>query len=74
MQLSAVCAADTVSAQPRRQTEEGCSLRLTPLTLGQQSETNKAGEQHTHPATLTTLLTMPLYQGNREHWEIWTEY
>lgn len=42
MQLSAVCAAATVSARPGRQTEEGCSLRLTLLTLGQQNATKKA--------------------------------
>lgn len=47
MQLSAVCAAATVSAQPARQTEEGCSLRLTLLTLGQHNDTNKENKQHT---------------------------
>lgn len=43
MQLSAVCAAATVSTRPGRQTEEGCSLRLTLLTRGQHNATNKAG-------------------------------
>lgn len=47
MQLSAVCAAATVSAQPARQTEEGCSLRLTLLTLRQHNDTNKENKQHT---------------------------
>lgn len=42
MQLSAVCAAATVSTRPGRQTEEGCSLRLTLLTRGQRNATNKA--------------------------------
>lgn len=64
MQLSAVCAADTVSARPRRQTEEGCSLRLTPLTPGQQSATKKTGakEQHT-----------PGY-AHYIDWQIWPKY
>lgn len=49
MQLSAVCAAATVSAQPGRQTEEGCSLRLTFLTLGQRKATKQGcGRQATY--------------------------
>lgn len=55
MQLSAVCAAATVSAQPGRQTEEGCSLRLTLLTLGQQNATNKAEANKEHTAMLTMV-------------------
>lgn len=48
MQLSAVCAAATVSARPARQTEEGCSLRLTLLTPGQHNATNKATHSNVH--------------------------
>lgn len=55
MQLSAVCAAATVSARPGRQTEEGCSLSLTLLTLGQHNATNKAEANKEHTAMFTTL-------------------
>lgn len=55
MQLSAVCAAATVSAQPERQTEEGCSLRLTLLTLGQLNATNKSVANKEHTAMFTML-------------------
>lgn len=53
MQLSAVCAAATVSAQPGRQTEEGCSLRLTLLTPGQHNAANKAEAKKQRTAMLT---------------------
>lgn len=56
MQLSAVCAAATVSAWPGRQTEEGCFLRLTLLTLGQHNATNKAEANKQHVAMFTMLL------------------
>lgn len=57
MQLSAVCAAATVSAQAGSQTEEGCSLRLTLLTLGQKRATNKAEANTQDTAMFTMLLT-----------------
>lgn len=63
MQLSAVCAAATVSAQPGRQTEGGCSLRLTRLTPGQSHATNKAEANQEHAAMLTMLLCL-LETGN----------
>lgn len=56
MQLSAVCAAATVSALPGRQTEEGCSLSLTLLTLGQHNATNRAEANKEHTAMFTMLL------------------
>lgn len=56
MQLSAVCAAATVSAQPARQTEEGCSLRLTLLTLGQHNAANNAEANRQHTAMFTMFL------------------
>lgn len=59
MQLSAVCAAATVSARPVRQTEEGCSLRLTLLTLGQHDATNKAEANKQH----TTMFAMFCWPG-----------
>lgn len=55
MQLSAVCAAATVSAGPARQTVEGCSLRLTLLTLGQHNTTNKAEANKKHTAMFAML-------------------
>lgn len=64
MQLSAVCAAATVSAQPGRQTEEGCSLRLTLLTRGQSNATNKAEANQEHAAMFTMLLCL-LETGNK---------
>ena len=56
MQLSAVCAAATVSAQPARQTEKGCSLRLTLLTLGQHNATNKTKANKQQTAAMFTML------------------
>lgn len=55
MQLSAVCAAATVSAQPGRQTEEGCSLSLTLLTRGQHNATNQAEANKEHTAMFTVF-------------------
>lgn len=55
MQLSAVCAAATVSARPGRQTEEGCSPRLTLLTRGQSDATNKAEANQEHTAMFTVF-------------------
>lgn len=66
MQLSAVCAAVTVSAQPGRQTEKCCSHRLTFLNLGQYSATDKtkANEQHImlhlHGVMLTKVWKLPV--------------
>lgn len=65
MQLSAVCAAVTVSAQPRRQTEKCCSRRLTFLTLGQHTATDKteANKQSTmslyHWVMLSEIQKLP---------------
>lgn len=65
MQLSAVCAAHTVLAQPGRQTEKCCSHRLTFLTVGQHNRTHKteANKQHTmlfyHGAMLTEVQKLP---------------
>lgn len=56
MQLSAVCAAATVSDQPGRQTEEGCSLRLTLLTLGQHNTYKQGRGNKKHVAMFTMLL------------------
>lgn len=58
MQLSAVCAAATVSTRPGRQTEEGCSLRLTLLTRGQHNATNKAGAKKKKEKQQTATPTM----------------
>lgn len=58
MQLSAVCAAATVSARPGRQTEEGCSLHLTLLTPGQHDATNKAEANKRHTAMFTMFCTL----------------
>lgn len=56
MQLSAVCAAATVSTRPGRQTEEGCSLHLTLLTRGQHNATNKAEAKKEKQQTATPTM------------------